>query len=335
MSRVLILYYSIITLVNYIQIQYKMLVDIEYFNTKLKTHNNEELYTELVKLASNGNYAGISQIMTKLSIKSIKNTRDSKDYRFKFIANLDGLNKIIIYDHYGIKSISTIKDNLLMSSTSNYVNNNLVIKKNGLFVEFNNGDIINTISCKNTNLKQKYDQINDLINKKSDFYIKSIIEIMNSENINNFKFYENDNLNDYCITLNNNHLIIVKYIDCKKVYEEIYNEMILQSRIEYIGYNISNYFNINDSREANKIFNSPFRLVSELFNTQNNKSNDDINIPKKLTIDCKTGSYKLDNIPENNKRKFNDMEEETKIDEPSKPKRKKRSSLEMLLSEHK
>lgn len=58
---------------------------------------------------------------------------------------------------------------------------------------------------------------------------------------------------------------------------------------------------MNNSREANKIFNSPFRLVSELINTQNNKSNDDINIPKKLTIDCKTGSYRLDNIPENNK----------------------------------
>lgn len=353
MFRVLILYYSIITLVNYTRLQYKMIVDIEYFNTTKKIHNNnnEELYTEIVNLASNGNYTGISQIMKTLEIKCIKNTRDSKDYRFEFIANLDGLAKIIIYDHYGIKSISIIKDNLLMSSTSNYINNNIVIKKNGLFVEINNDDIINTTSCNNTNLKQKYDQIKNLISKKPDFYIKTIIEIMDSNNIKNFKFYENDNLNDHHITLNNNNLIIVKYIDCKKVYEEIYNEMILQSRIEYIGYNISNYYNINDSKPQTGIYNSLFRLsdvgpgklhIYQMLSKHSNKIiEEDTNNhilalpsvnPTKLSIDCKTNSYKLDNISENNKRKFSDVEEETKIEEPSKPKRKKRTSLEMLLS---
>lgn len=334
-----------------------MLVDIEYINNSKKNHDisDEELYNKIIKVSTTGNYKEVSSIMTNLEIKSIKNTRNAQGCRYEFIANEHELTTIIAYDYYGIKSISDIKNNMLLYKKSIYIDDNICIKKNGLFVELNNENIINAKTSKNINLKQSYDQIKNLISKKPDSYVKGIIDIMNSENIKSFKFYENDNLNDHHITLDNNNLIIVKYYNCKKVYEEIYDELILQFRIEYIGHKISNYYNINDSKPQTGIYNSLFRLsdvgpgklhIYQMLSKHSIKiieedTNNHVLVlpsvnPTKLSIDCKTSSYKLDNISENNKRKLNDVEEgEIRSDELNKPKRKKRTSLEMLLSEHK
>lgn len=232
-----------------------MHISAESYLPTLIPFKNEDFYNLLVGLHKDKKYTELSTIMNTYKIKRITCERDNKEFRYEFINLNNGLIQVKQFDYYGIIKSSNIKNGELLFSEAFHDKYNGVIKRCGLYVRLIDNTVINASKCNKNNYNDVFNQIKYLIYEQPQCYIQNIIELMQFNDIQKLEFYTDDNLDDYKIELHDLELTITKYLNTRKIYEQVYENNELKYNVEYKQNNNKNIITTNSLLNCNNIDN--------------------------------------------------------------------------------